>query len=71
VRQALRAVDGVVDVEVSYDDKRADVRYRPDDDDDALRVAHAAARRRRSGRRVCAVFPGAASVRYGGVQGGG
>ena len=34
-------------------------------------VAHAAARRRRSGRRVCAVFPGAASVRYGGVQGGG
>ena len=23
-------VDGVVDAEVSYDDKRADVRYRPD-----------------------------------------
>ena len=29
MRQALRAVDGVVDAEVSYDDKRADVRYQP------------------------------------------
>ena len=30
MRQALKAVDGVVDAEVSYDDKRADVRYQPD-----------------------------------------
>ena len=29
VRHALRQVDGVVAAEVSYDDKRADVRYRP------------------------------------------
>ena len=29
VRHALREVDGVVAAEVSYDDKRADVRYRP------------------------------------------
>ena len=30
MRQALIGVDGVVDAEVSYDDKRADVRYQPD-----------------------------------------
>ncbi len=29
MRQALTAVDGVVDADVSYDDKRADVRYQP------------------------------------------
>lgn len=29
VRHALRDVDGVVAAEVSYDDKRADVQYRP------------------------------------------
>ncbi|MCH2254061.1 MAG: hypothetical protein MK365_12965 [Vicinamibacterales bacterium] len=39
MRQALRAVDGVVDVEVSYDDKRADVRYRPDVVEPAALVA--------------------------------
>ena len=30
MRQALLKVDGVVAATVSYDDKRADVRYRPD-----------------------------------------
>ena len=30
MRQALLKVDGVVAAEVSYDDKRADVQYRPD-----------------------------------------
>ena len=30
MRQALLEVTGVVDAEVSYDDKRADVRYEPD-----------------------------------------
>lgn len=30
MRQALLGVDGVVDAVVSYDDKRADVRYQPD-----------------------------------------
>lgn len=30
MRQALRDVDGVVDAEVFYDEKRADVRYRAD-----------------------------------------
>ena len=29
VRHALREVDGVVAAQVSYDDKRADVRYSP------------------------------------------
>ena len=29
VRHALREVDGVVDATVSYDDKRAEVRFRP------------------------------------------
>ncbi|MDA1093239.1 MAG: heavy metal-associated domain-containing protein [Acidobacteria bacterium] len=29
VRHALRSLDGVVDAEVSYDDKRADVQYDP------------------------------------------
>ena len=29
VRHALSEVDGVVAAEVSYDDKRADVQYRP------------------------------------------
>lgn len=28
--QGLKAVVGVVDAEVSYDDQRAEVRYRPD-----------------------------------------
>ena len=32
-------VDGVVDAEVSYDDKRADVRYRPDMVEPAALVA--------------------------------
>ena len=39
MRQALLSVDGVVDAEVSYDDKRADVRYRPDLVDTAALVA--------------------------------
>ena len=30
MRQALVSLDGVVDAQVSYDDKRADVRYQPD-----------------------------------------
>ena len=30
MRQALRDVDGVVDAAVSYDEKRADVRYHAD-----------------------------------------
>ena len=29
MRRALMSVDGVVAAEVSYDDKRADVQYRP------------------------------------------
>ena len=29
VRHALREVDGVVAADVSYDDRRADVQYRP------------------------------------------
>lgn len=30
MRQALREVDGVVDANVSYDHKRADVQYHPE-----------------------------------------
>ncbi len=30
MRQALLKVEGVISATVSYDDKRADVRYRPD-----------------------------------------
>ena len=30
VRHGLREVDGVVAAQVSYDDKRADVQYRPE-----------------------------------------
>ncbi len=39
MRRALMGVDGVVDAEVSYDDKRADVRYRPDMVEPAALVA--------------------------------
>ncbi len=39
MRQALLGVDGVVEAEVSYDDKRADVRYRPDVVEPAALVA--------------------------------
>ena len=30
MRRALMSVEGVIAAEVSYDDKRADVQYRPD-----------------------------------------
>ena len=39
MRRALMGVDGVVDAEVSYDDKRADVRYQPDMVEPAALVA--------------------------------
>ncbi len=39
MRQALIGVDGVVDADVSYDDKRAEVRYQPDMVEPAALVA--------------------------------
>ena len=38
MRQALRDVDGVVDANVSYDEKRAEVRYHPEVVDPAVMV---------------------------------